>query len=267
MLTHAIQRLTSYVHAFGTLTGVRLMLTEKISPPGTHVAVSCPSGRHPLHLRMHTADIPTFMQIFVDQEYAVDPTRPPDVIVDAGAYIGLSTIFFARRYPQARILAIEPEPGNFALLARNTEPYPQVTCLHKALWHTPSTLRIRDPGVGTWGYQTRADADSGVLVDTVTLDQLMADFGLPSIDLLKIDIEGAEREVFTAPGAWLERVGMIAIELHDSLVPGCSSAVERATRTFPFTARRGENYFFSRSEMAPMEALPRGSGVQNSMDI
>lgn len=258
MLMHARQQLTSYIRAFGALTGLGVMLRERLSPPGTRVAVPGPGARHPLYLRLRTSDIPTFMQIFVAQEYAVDPVRAPEVIVDAGAYIGLSTVFFAHRYPQARILAIEPEPGNFALLQQNTAPYPHITCLHNALWHEPASLRIRDPGVGAWGYQTQADTDSGgTRVESITLDQLMSDHGLTRIDLLKIDIEGAERAVFAAGGAWLDRVGMIAIELHDELVPGCRQTVEDATLAFAYTARQGENHFFFRSDLAPREARPR----------
>ena len=61
--------------------------------------------------------------------------RPaPRVVVDAGANIGLSTVFFANKFPQAKIVAIEPEPSNFAMLRDNVAPYPNVTPVQAALW-------------------------------------------------------------------------------------------------------------------------------------
>ncbi|MBF0183459.1 MAG: FkbM family methyltransferase, partial [Magnetococcales bacterium] len=109
---------------------------------------------HPIWLRLHTTDISTYIQMFVNREYAMLLAKPPQVIIDAGANIGFSAIFFAQCYPEARILALEPAAANFALLERNTRPYPNITPLHRALWGSRTTLSLHDPGPGRAGLQT-----------------------------------------------------------------------------------------------------------------
>jgi hypothetical protein len=76
------------------------------------------------------------------------------------------------------------------------------------------------------------------------MNTLIAETGIECIDLLKMDIEGAEREVFES-GEWISRVGAIAIELHDHIKPGCRLAVEALTKGWK-SWQRGEVTFFVR---------------------
>lgn len=219
---------------------------------------------HPLILRVPSSDVPTFEQIFVNTEYAFDVRRPPRTIIDAGANIGLASVFFAARYPDARILAIEPESRNFELLTINVAQYPNVTPVHGALWHQSEILEVIDPGLGNWGFVTRSARDpsapSGRFVNKaqgMTVDRVMHEHGLQHVDILKIDIEGAEKEVFSTPTAWIERVDALIMELHDRMKPGCSDSINDATGSFECRWRRGENLFLSRPRacmLAPMGA-------------
>jgi hypothetical protein len=84
-------------------------------------------------------------------------------------------------------------------------------------------------------------------VEGLTFDELMERFSLDSIDVLKVDIEGAEKEVFASSGKWLDKVGMLVIELHDRFKPGCRKAVMDAAVGFNNTWECGENSFFARS--------------------
>ena len=74
----------------------------------------------------------------------------------------------------------------------------------------------------------------------------MRDFGLAHIDILKVDIEGAEKEVFSDTSKWIDRVGSLIVETHDHMKPGCSQSVHSATRGFHHEWRRGENLYLSR---------------------
>ena len=76
----------------------------------------------------------------------------------------------------------------------------------------------------------------------------MQEMFIPAIDLAKIDIERAEREVF-ADTQWLNGIGCLMIELHDWLRPGCTDAVELAMQGFVHT-RRGETSFYIRRAQA-----------------
>ena len=189
--------------------------------------------RHPFWLRLNTTDVAVYDMVFTRREYEVN-LPPPKVIVDAGANIGLSTLYFANRYPESRIIAIEPEPENYGLLTKNTWPYPNVTPLQAALWSDNKSVELRDPGFGSWGFTTHSITvpNASAPVKAVTVDRLMDEFALPKIDILKMDIEGAELEVLRGASAWISRVDTILAELHDHLKPGCQEAFRDNTGDF-----------------------------------
>ena len=73
----------------------------------------------PVHVRVPSTDLRVYDQVVLRQEYDLPARREPSFIVDAGANIGLASVFFANRYPNARILSLEPEKGNYEMLVRN----------------------------------------------------------------------------------------------------------------------------------------------------
>ena len=88
-----------------------------------------------------------FVHVFRWGEYAWEFAESPQVIVDAGAYTGLSTAFFALRYPAAKIIAIEPDEANFELLLRNTAAFANVQAVRAALWVESGSVVLADPRV------------------------------------------------------------------------------------------------------------------------
>ncbi|MGQ0697729.1 MAG: FkbM family methyltransferase [Panacagrimonas sp.] len=203
--------------------------------------------------------MPNSVKVLSGDEYAIELAREPRFIVDAGANVGLAAIYYANKYPGATIVSIEPVASNFALLQRNVAPYPNVLPLLNALWYEPATLEIVDPGWGDDAFRTTnyvAGTVEGNPVQAITVDQIIeryaAKAGVERIDVLKIDIEGAEKELFAAQdGAsarrWIDRVDVIAVELHDRFRPGCARAVYNATNGFDYEQRRGYNLFVARS--------------------
>lgn len=147
------------------------------------------------------------------------------LIIDAGANIGASAVYFACSFPKARVVAIEPERSNFELLTLNTSGLP-VESHHAALAATPGTLNVVDAGEGFWGYRTAALAEGGKAVHTVSCvtinDIYAAHAGVPF--MAKIDIEGGESELFAANTEWVDRTPVIIIELHDWLMPGSANS-------------------------------------------
>ena len=124
----------------------------------------------------------------------------------------MTALYFVARYPQARIFAIEPNPDNFALHKRNTASEPRITALQACVTPLPRQTVFIETSGPAWGFRTNS-AQRGVPVRGVSLAELMDDYGLARIDFLKIDIEGAERDVF-AEGEFLTRVSAIVAELH-----------------------------------------------------
>jgi FkbM family methyltransferase len=229
---------------------MRAFVKESVDARSKVVVVRPRGQEHTLALRLGSSDIPTFRKVLVDCEYELPVSFEPKTILDAGANVGLSAIYFATRFPNAKIVAIEPERANFELLLRNVAPYPNVTCLRKALVGAPRTVSIVDPGEGSWAFQAAPAGDDQKAhidkVEGVTVSDVMRTFGWTHIDLLKLDIEGSEKEVFEAGRPWIDNVDIIVAELHDALRRGCSLAFYSATASFRQEFHKGENVFLVR---------------------
>jgi FkbM family methyltransferase len=225
------------------LRGVLILAKARLLQKPVETQVSVPGIMHPIHLRLGTSDISLFRDILLNKEYEWELPTAPHVIVDAGANIGLSSIFYANRYPHARIICVEPEPSNVVMLRKNMAYYPNSTVMEVALWNHNEPIGVVDPGLGEWGFRT-IPVSSGVR--GITVDTLMAECGIDFIDLLKVDIEGAEREVFENPAKWIDRIAAIVIEPHDRFKPGCSRSLYLATRDFDVERRKGEMVFLAR---------------------
>jgi len=243
-----------HYYSVGGIFGVLLFLYSKVSHTKPLFRQKLAGVKHPFYIRIGTTDASVLKQVFVERQYDYPLPISPGVIVDAGANIGLSAIFFANRYPDALILAIEPEDSNFQLLQQNTAPYPQIRALKAALWQKNQQIRLIDPKDGNDGFRTKEETmnDDVCLgyVRGMTLDAIMAEKALRFIDVLKIDVEGAEKEVFENSSNWIDRVRIIIAELHDHIKSGCSTAFLHATQGFAFDVpARGETVIRIRKEL------------------
>jgi FkbM family methyltransferase len=202
-------------------------------------------------VRVNTSDVSCLEQVFVNQEYELPQNiaqvfdKPPRLIVDAGANIGMATLYFAHRFPKALIYAIEPEQSNFEILQRNCRGLDTLTLRKAALWNTRMRLEIADRSVDNWMFSVQPSVTNTNDVDAITVPDILEEIGASHIDILKIDIEGAERELFNDTcDLWLSKVKLIVIELHDRLKPGCAEAFYRQIARRQFIQEvRGENLF------------------------
>lgn len=123
-------------------------------------SIQIPNIKFPIELRPKTSDTPVFHQIFTLREYDIEFNEKVDLIIDAGANIGLSSVYFANKYPNAKILSIEPEEGNYNILLKNTSLYKNIIPIKKALYNKICTLNIVDTGKGEFGYMIESISDS-----------------------------------------------------------------------------------------------------------
>lgn len=216
------------VRRFGWLRGIRLALQFrllKLLPRDTLVRCDVPLLAHPVYLRARTSDLAVLREMLRDDVAAI-PLVPARFVIDAGANIGLVSALLATRFPGARIAALEIDQANFALLRRNVGPYGNVTPMHRGLWSHATELSIANPGDAEWAFRAREGGDAVTRVRAVSVDDLLREFGETRVDILKVDIEGAETEVFGEESErWLARVTQIVIELHERFVPGCEQLV------------------------------------------
>jgi FkbM family methyltransferase len=244
--------------------GRQLMAVGGAAYEADQVSLRAPPAPAPVRLRLNTSDVPTFLQVFTRQEYAIEFPEAPVYVMDLGANIGLAAAWFVGRFPGARIVCVEPDRDNYGMLVDNTRDYPDVLALHAAVWPEPGRLevvRAKPDGtpLGAWGVQTRALAGPGAggeadHVPALTIPEIMRRAGFPRIDLLKVDIEGAELELFSRGAEdWLPSVRYLVVETHDRFRPGTTAAVQGALAGQGFEQRRsGENLVFIRT--APSRA-------------
>jgi FkbM family methyltransferase len=147
-------------------------------------------------------------QIFIRQDYnltrlkrfkhlvqylsRIAPAKP--LILDCGANIGASAVWFATNYPRAKIVAIEPDPANMTLLQLNCQGL-DVEPLAGAISCQRETLFLTDPGIGEWGYRAEKDAPSASRPPTVEaypVSDLLEAHKEHVPFIIKIDIEGGE---------------------------------------------------------------------------
>ena len=224
-----LRSLLVYLDAFGVIAGSRVFLRKR-KKHGT-IALSIPGVAHPLELRAGTSDLYMFEEVFLEGEYAIEQPLDPKLILDIGANAGFASVWFANRYPKAKIVAVEPDPSNVAMLRKNVAPYPNVSVVEGAVWWEKTTLALDDQGDKS-GIQVRT-GDGGVRA--LTIGELA---GAQPIDILKLDVEGAEKELFEHDPVWLANVGVLMIELHDRFKPGCSRAVYSALTRHDFRELR-----------------------------
>ncbi|NIB43115.1 FkbM family methyltransferase [Pseudomaricurvus alkylphenolicus] len=249
-----------YYSRFG-ISGVISAIKSKLTDSHDLLKVELEDIKAPFYLRLRTSDFPTFEQVFIQKAYSFDINRPPQIIIDAGANIGLASIYFANKFPKATIIALEPEKKNFELLKSNTSTYPNITPVHAALWHKNEEIDLIDPGLGNWGFMTEMKAAPHKLkgstchsVKALTVDKIMQIFELERIDILKIDIEGAEKEVFSDSAAWIECVDSIIVELHERMKPGCNRSFYNGSNGFKDEWVQGENIYLSKGNCLAMHS-------------
>ncbi|MEM7113259.1 MAG: FkbM family methyltransferase [Chloroflexota bacterium] len=234
------------MNTFGVAKGLQIA-TQLLVQRGETAEISLPNYKHPIQVRHGTSDVPTFEQIFVSKEYA-SFVEEANVIIDLGANVGYASIFFAETYPNAQIVAVEPEASNFEILLQNTHRYSNILPVQAAVWsHSKAPLAIKNPTDENWLFQVGEDEQGAAdAIEAVTVAELLAMIdNPPTIDILKIDIESAEKELFSANyDAWLSKVKLLVIELHDQLLPDCTRTVYRALDGYSYQQFIiGENIF------------------------
>jgi FkbM family methyltransferase len=241
------ERFAPIIRGCGLSTALKVAYSERLARENYTVR---PRGvAHPIQRRPGTSDSMVLAQIFGARDFEMDLPFRPKSIIDAGANIGISSVYFATTYPKARVLAIEPDADNFALCQANTAPYPNVQCVRAALWSHACMLNLANPGVASWALQFKETADKKGNVQAITVNDAIDRNGLPEVDLLKIDVEGAEKEILNHEDGWFSRARVIILELHEYEFPGCKAALEAALRRHPMDeSSQGEKVVLKRRD-------------------
>lgn len=168
-------------------------------------------------------------------------------IIDAGGYIGTSAIKFAKSFPNAQIICIEPSSENYEVLLKNISDFPNIVPIQAAVSaQSGASVVLRDRKTGNWGFtiveepEDSFDSNEIQKVKTITIDDILKQFNKTEIGILKLDIEGAELEVFQNSAHWIGKINVLTVELHDRIKMGCSSAFYDATKGRKLIPQGGE---------------------------
>jgi FkbM family methyltransferase len=206
-------------------------------------------------------------QIFHDEDYnfkgwaqgkrlleyyeKISGTRAP-LIIDAGANIGASAVYFSIILPNSFVFSIEPDERNFHLLEKNTTHISSKINFHGAISNIDGELILNDPGLSDWGFRTKKIENSHPtgtqVIKAICPETILGDPRLLKTTplILKIDIEGGEAELFEGETKWLDQFPLVIIELHDWMLPfsGSSRSFIKAVASYDFDfLYKGENIF------------------------
>ena len=140
------KRISGLVAALGWRGVVKYLIERRPRERGSVFSVHPRLSMHPLFIRHGTSDLQVFDQIFVECEYrCLDDLTQVELIIDCGANVGYSSAYFLSRFPNSRIVAVEPDPENFEMLSRNLAPYGRrVNLVHAGIWSHATRLGFVD---------------------------------------------------------------------------------------------------------------------------
>ena len=229
-LRSRISRFLASAPVEASMIGWRWVLADRIlRRMGIKEVWLKPKGlRHRVACRIASSDKYEYIQSLGRGRTPLNLPIRPKIIVDAGANVGYSVLRFQQQFPGAVIIALEPEHSNIAQFKKNCAAYSNIILEEKALWSASTRLRISTFDADHNGYRVEEDTDGDI--EAICVKDIINQHHLPRIDLLKVDIEGSEKIIFSHSDAknWLQFVNMVLIETHDRFMPGCSEAVGKA---------------------------------------
>lgn len=275
-----IAKVPNYLRAFGWADGMRLLLGVERGLPSKSQRIReyrVPGFPAPLCLRETISDHAIFWQCIVRRQYAVNEfpqsqrlgedyrravaegRRP--LIIDCGGNIGLSAAWFANEYPQAVVFVIEPDAANLEMLKRNTHAFGgRVVVLHGGIWNKSTYLRVSNPTSGSAAFQVEETSeDAADALRAYTIEEVCQQANDARPFIVKVDIEGAQKQLFSGNPGWVSRANLIMLELDDWLMPwqGTSRPFFQAISEHPFDyLMSGETIFCFRDTRVEDQVTP-----------
>lgn len=222
--------------------------------------------KYPVSLRQNTLDRFVADEIFVRECYDVSMkksrhyddyierfnVRKPQNIIDAGGNIGLASIYYAAQFPEAQIITVEPDSDNYFLLWDNTKYYKNIIPVKGAVWNRQTGVCISNREQAVWDDGTlnagkyivdEKETGGEEYVQAYTIDFLIEKYTMDKIDILKMDVEGAEREIFAGEHEkWLPKVKLLIMEHHDFYKAGAVKSLFKALSGYDF------HFFYDNSD-------------------
>jgi len=141
------------------------------------------------------------------------------LIIDCGANIGLSSLYFSGEFPNAKIFSFEPEKNNYFMMEQNCERLTQVSMFKKAIGSCDGFVRIQDNNSDNNAFRTSRNSNGAGDIEVISINSILSKNKDLIPFIIKIDIEGFEDDLFSANTEWVERFPLLIIETHDWMLP------------------------------------------------
>ncbi|HUC79796.1 MAG TPA: FkbM family methyltransferase [Flavisolibacter sp.] len=195
-------------------------LLSEFLKKGQTITVPLKAGGE-LTLRNNNLDDVLVAEYVFIKQFHIPPFSLPAnaTILDLGSNIGCTVIDYANKYPGAKIIGVELDQGNYSLCKKNAAQFKNAHILNKAVWYEKNVVKY-DPTQNKDAFsavdKSSKDASSTFIeVEAITIREIMEQNGLDKVDFIKMDIEGAEFDIFQAGDtSWLDSVNAIHIEIH-----------------------------------------------------
>lgn len=234
------KRVPNYIKRFGLFNGMRFFfqIEKSLKSRSNNTRnYNIPELAYPLYLRDCVGDHAIFWQCFVKNQYDIrqhpqysrlldfykqclDAGVTP-LIIDCGANIGLSTLALHQMFPNADVIAVEPNNANFELLQENTAHLSNIHPVRGGVWDKSTHLQIINPdGAPTTFIVEEVDQENRNTLRAYTIDELCDMAGSNhALMIVKIDIEGSQKNLFRSNTEWVARTKLVSLELDDWLFP------------------------------------------------
>lgn len=253
-ITQALSRYIIAIYNLGFRASFKIFLYSAVIKNEAEISMET---RHFGRIFWNTKKDWVINHFYTPQLEIYSPTKDLKIntIVDLGANIGIEAIRLSYLYENARVIAVEAEKGNFKKLEKNTANHFQIEPVHAALWSENCELKliVAEDGNNQGWHLEKVKVDEDYDMVGLTFSELIKTYDLYSIDILKIDLEGAEIELFDNEfSSWIHEVKCLVIECPDGDSPLATSLIfkklEEACYKFN-TYLNGENLILIRSDL------------------
>jgi FkbM family methyltransferase len=143
------------------------------------------------------------------------------LILDLGANIGVSAAYFSITYPEAKVVSVEAATSNLSLLKKNSSIYENTSVIHSAVGPDDGTVLVYDPGIGNNAFRTFGSEEEALeSVNEISINTLISLNSELDPFIVKLDIEGSEKQLFSRNTEWVDKFKVVIVEIHDWMLPG-----------------------------------------------
>jgi FkbM family methyltransferase len=240
-----VRTLMQFWKLCGTCQTVKLLTARFLGKK--EILVKTPLLDKMVLLRMNNSDLVIFLGTFLHGDSWLEKRFEPKTILDLGANIGITALQFIRQFSQATIIAVEPDSDNFKILQLNIEGQKNVRAMQKVIKSQKGYFKIDNPSDLAMAFRfEKARPTEGGVIEGTTIEALLEENHAEPPVLVKMDIEGTEREIFLSECGWMKKIGAILVEPHGTGTKEIIS--EKLTKNGFIVEQIGEKIFGSKDK-------------------